>query len=76
MKTLSYIYENEQEIDVGADLYFGQIWDGYGNGEELLKSRSICLEEDTSGIPVIVAFCITKNEENILDTVVHITDIY
>lgn len=28
MKTLSYINGKEQEIKIGAELYFGQIWDG------------------------------------------------
>lgn len=76
MKTLSYILGAEQEIEVGAELYFGQLWDGDGDGEELLNSSSVCLGEDKNRMPVIVAFEIVERDEDILNTVVRVADIY
>lgn len=76
MKELSYVYGREQRIKPGAELYFGQLWDGDGDGEELLESRSICLEEDENRMPVIVAFEIAKKSINIINTSVRIVDIY
>ena len=33
MKTLSYIYGKEEEIEIGGKYYFGQLWDGDGDGD-------------------------------------------
>ena len=41
MKTLSYVLGREEEITIGETYYFGQIWDGNGDGEELLNSGSV-----------------------------------
>lgn len=75
MNTLPYVYGIDQRIKIGTELYFGQLWDGDGDGEELLESGSICLEKDKNRMPVIVAFEIAK-KANILDTVVYIINIY
>lgn len=73
MKTLSYINGKEQEIKIGAELYFGQIWDGEdGYGEQLLEDG--CVSPDGENV---VAFEIIDEDENdILDTLVIVTDIY
>ena len=73
MKTLSYINGREQEIEIGAELYFGQIWDGEdGDGEQLLEDG--CVSPDGENV---VAFEITEdNTDDILDTLVKVTDIY
>ncbi len=71
MKTLSYIYWTEQEIEIGAELYFGQLWDGEGDGEELLESG--CISPDNENI---VAFDILEKAEDILNTCIKVTDIY
>lgn len=76
METLSYICGVDQKINLGAELYFGQLWDGDGDGEELIESSSICVGEDENRMPVIVAFEIAEKAINILDTVVRIADIY
>lgn len=76
MKTLSCIYGTEQEIEVGAELYFGQLWDGDGNGKELLEDGSVCVGEDESDMPVIVGFKIVNQDEDILKTLLKVTDIY
>lgn len=71
MKTLSYILGAEQEIEVGAELYFGQLWDGDGDGEELLQSGAISPDNEN-----VVAFDVVGENENILNAVVRVTDIY
>lgn len=71
MNTLSYISGSEEKIEIGGEYYFGQLWDGNGDGEELLESGAIEVEED-----VVVAFDITESDEKIMDTLVKITDIY
>lgn len=71
MKTLNYILGIEQEIEVGAELYFGQLWDGNGDGEELLESGTISMDNEN-----VVAFEIIKQNDDILNTLVKVTDIY
>lgn len=71
MRTLSYINGEDQEIKIGAELYFGQLWDGNGNGLELLESEEISPDNEN-----VVAFKITKPAEDILDTLVEVIDIY
>lgn len=70
MKTLSYILGSE-EIVINKEYYFGQLWDGDGNGEELLESGAISLDNEN-----VVAFEIIEKADNILETVVKVTDIY
>lgn len=70
MKTLSYILGSE-EIVINKEYYFGQLWDGNGDGEELLESGAISLDNEN-----VVAFEVVKKADNILETVVKVTDIY
>ena len=46
MKTLSYVHGTEEEINIGGKYYFGELWDGNGDGEELLESCSISLDNE------------------------------
>lgn len=41
MNTLSYILGSEEKIIINGEYYFGQLWDGNNNGEELLESGAI-----------------------------------
>ncbi len=59
MKTLSYIYGEEQEIEVGAELYFGQIWDGDGDGKELLESGTV--SPDSENVVAFEVVCFHNN---------------
>lgn len=71
MKTLSYILGSEEEIKINKEYYFGQLWDGNGDGEKLLESGTIspCGEN-------VVAFKVVKRAEDICKSIVKITDIY
>ena len=64
--------ESRKEIKVGMELRFAELWDGNGEGEELLQSGAIRPDEEN-----VVAFEIVKEDvEDILKTVVKVTDIY
>lgn len=72
MKTLTYILGSlEEKIIINGEYYFGQLWDGNGDGEELLESGAIspCGEN-------VVAFKVVKRAEDICKSIVKITDIY
>ena len=72
MKTLNYVLGEDKEIEIGGELYFGQIWDGKsGDVLELLKSGAVSFDEDK-----VIFFYVVKNAENVLNTIVRITDIY
>lgn len=72
METLSYIYDGtEQEVEIGMELYFWQLWDGDGDGQELPESGSISPDNEN-----VVAFKIVETSDDILKTVVKVTDIY
>ena len=71
MKTLSYIYAAEEEIEIGNTYYFGQLWDGNGEGEFLLESGSISIDD------ILVEFkVLEENEDDILKSIVEVTDLY
>lgn len=72
MKTLSYVLETEEhEVKIGEELYFGEIWDGEGDGEELLQSGAISPDNEN-----VISFEVVEENEDILNTLVRVTDIY
>lgn len=74
MKTFSYVLGTEREIEIGKKYYFGQIWNGNYDGERLLEDESICVDEEAK---TIVGFTvIEKNCEDIMKSIVKVTDIY
>ena len=71
MKTLSYVMGIEEKIEVGKEYYFGQLWDGSGDGEELLESGTVSPDNEN-----VVAFVVLYPECNALSSVVRVTEIY
>ena len=72
MKILSYILgSSEEKIIINGEYYFGQLWDGNGDGEELLESGAISPDGEN-----IVAFEVVKKADDILETVIKVTDMY
>lgn len=72
MKILSYILgSSEEKIIINGEYYFGQLWNGDGNGEELLESGAISPDGEN-----IVAFEVVKKANDILETIVRVTDMY
>lgn len=60
-----------EEIEKGKTYYFGQLWDGEGDGEELLNSGAISPDNEN-----VVAFEIVEENSEICNTVIRVTDIY
>ena len=71
MKTLSYVNAVEEEIKVGEKYYFGQLWDGNGDGEELLESGSISPDNEN----VVDFKILEKDTENILESLIEVTSL-
>lgn len=61
-------------IETGKEYYFGQLWDGDGDGEELLESGAIAVYQ--GGEEHIVDFEIVEtDEDDILQSVVRVTSV-
>lgn len=73
LNTLSYVYGQNDTIEVGEEYYFGQLWGGNGDGEELLESGAIAVYQD--GEEYIVDFEILEPAEDILEIRVKVTGI-
>lgn len=73
LNTLSYVIGAEDTIEAGREYYFGQLWDGNGDGEELLESGAIAVYQD--GEEYIVDFEILESAEDILQTRVKVIGI-
>ena len=72
MKTLSYILGKIEEIEIDKEYYFGQLWDGEGDGEELLESGTVSPDSEN-----VVAFEILEEDpDDICRTLVKVLDIY
>lgn len=73
LNTLSYILGTEDKIEAGKEYFFGQLWDGNGDGEELLESGATAVYQD--GEEYIVDFEIVEAAADILQTQVKVTGI-
>ena len=72
MKTLSYILGKIEEIEIDKEYYFGQLWDGEGDGEELLESGTVSPDNES-----VVDFEILEEDpDDICRTLVKVLDIY
>lgn len=71
MNTLSYCYGRAGQVEIGNTYYFGQLWDGNHDGNELLESGAISIDNKN-----VVAFDIVNKSEDILQAIVKVTDIY
>lgn len=72
MKTLSYILGQEKEIKIGEKYYFGELWDGEGDIEELLESGAVSPDNEN-----VVSFEIIKlSPDEPIKTLVKVSDIY
>lgn len=73
LNTLSYILGTEDKIETGKEYFFGQLWDGNGDGEELIESGAIAVYQD--GEEHIVDFEIMEAAEDILQAQVKVIGI-
>lgn len=74
LNTLSYILGTEDTIETGKEYFFGQLWDGDGDGEELLESGAIAVYAP-DGTEYIADFEVLETTEDILQTRVKVTGI-
>lgn len=73
LKGIDYRVGYSELISPYCFYYFGQLWDGEGDGEELLESGVIYINQN--GYEYGVNFRVTQKEENINDTMVYVTSI-
>lgn len=77
LKTYSYGYKPSQPIEVGTTYLFGQLWDGLGDGEELLESG--CVYVLGAPDPIfngdVVNFEVLETKEAVMDTLVKVVSI-
>ena len=70
MLTILYDYGEKEEIKLLKTYYFGEIWDGLGDGEELLKRGTISIDD------VLVDFEVIEENTDILKSIVRVIGIY
>lgn len=75
IKTLGYNYRSVEEVKVGEEYYFGQLWDETGDGEELLESRCIAMYDQEICDWLVVNFDVIVNADDILGTIVKVTSV-
>ena len=63
--------ESLEEITIGMEIRFAELWDGNGDGEELVQSGAISPDNEN-----VVAFDVVEENSDILNTLVRVTDIY
>ena len=71
MKTLAYLNERIEEIEIGKTYFLGQLWDGNGDGLEILESCSVSPDNEN-----VVAFEIIEVADGGLQAIVRVIDIY
>lgn len=71
MLARTYILEDSiSNIKANSNYYFGELWDGEGNGKELLESGVIYVEDTRVEFEVI-----ELNEDDIMQSVVSVFSI-
>lgn len=71
MMTLNFYKGTEKEIKAGQELYFGQLWDGEGDGQEILESGAVSPDGET-----VVAFEVIEADDDPMESLVRVVDIY
>ena len=68
---------NGKNLEVGEEIRFADLWQsGDGDEEELLESDCVWIANDENDSPVIADFeILQKDEENLIETLVKVTDI-
>lgn len=75
VKIMLRTLESKEEVMIGMEVRFSELWDGNGGdevGRELLESGAVSPDNEN-----VVAFVVAEEDpDDILDTVVKVTDIY
>lgn len=75
LMTEGYKYLSKEEIKIGEEYYFGQLWDERGDGEELLESGCIAMYDQEIRDWLVVDFDVIVNADDILKTIVKVTNV-
>ena len=70
MLTIRYDYGEKEEIELLKTYYFGEIWDGIGDGEEFLKRGTISIDD------ILIDFEVIEENTDILKSIVQVIGIY
>lgn len=71
MKTLAFYKGTETDIVPGLEVYFGQLWDGEGDGQEILESGAVSPDGES-----VVSFEVIEADDDPMESRVRVTDIY
>lgn len=58
------------------EVRFAELWDGDGDGQELLDSGAIAVWDEETETESIVGFEIAEPDEDVLNVLVRVTDLY
>lgn len=69
---------NGKEIEVGEKIRFADLWQSEeGDEEELLESGCVWVGNNEDDAPVMAGFeIVDKDEENLINTVVKVVELY
>lgn len=73
MKALSYINGSGKEIEEGREYYFGEIWDGNGDGRQLLKDGCLYTYSEEKDEEIRIDFEVLQYRTDVLETLVEVT---
>lgn len=80
MKALSYIRGKQREIVKGDRYYLGELWVGNGDADSILYEKgkgAVWVDDNGDGLPLFVDFTYDAlNTDELLDTVVTVTDMF
>jgi hypothetical protein len=73
----SYRKENGLEVEIDCTYKFFDLWDGKGDGEEILRSCAVWVGNDADGMPIIANFEIMEYDpETPEESTIKIVDIW
>ena len=75
MKNMLRMLERREGIKIGMEVRFAELWDGDGDGEELLNSGAIAVWDEEAEEEGIVYFDVLEPDEDILKTLVRVTSV-
>ncbi len=73
MRALTYINPNGKKIEEGRAYRFREIWDGSGDGRQLLKDSCLYTYSEREGAEIRIDFEVIQNSVDISEVLVEVT---